>query len=237
MKGVVYMREYVGLTNEEVLKNKELYGLNREYDKEQKLFLKSLSILFMEPAIYLLLIKLLIQIFNKNYIYITIISIFLLTIIITHLIFIIKYNKRVNKIKKLQSFSSKVIRDGKLQTIDSNEITINDILVLNKGDRVCADAIILESKNLLVYEANITRNNNFVNKSVDITNRNEKYKSNRLYSGSFIIKGNCFARVTEIGKHTEIYKQNNINKDKNKSIIITKAKKINNIFNCSVYYL
>ena len=224
------MREYVGLTNEEVLKNKELYGLNREYDKEQKLFIKSLSILFIEPAIYLLLIKLLIQIFIKNYIYIAIISIFLLIIIIIHLVFIIKYNKKVNKIKKLQSFSSKVIRDGKLQTIDSNEITINDILVLNKGDRVCADAIILESKNLLVYEANITKNNNFVNKSVDITNRNEKYKSNRLYSGSFIIKGNCFARVTEIGKHTEIYKQNNINKDKNKSVIITKAKKINNIF-------
>lgn len=224
------MNDYVGLNDEEVKNSQQLYGLNVYNSQNSKIIANSLLTLIKEPIFIILLVLLIIYIFQKNYIFLIILSTLLIIILIIHFISILKLNKILYKINETQKDEVKVIRNGKISTINSNDVTINDILVLNKGDKVVADAIILESNNLQVYEAMLTKNNNFVSKSNTLVDKNQKYKNNYVYSESFIVSGNCFARVINIGKNTEYYKANKYIKSDSNSNIQKKIKKIVNLF-------
>ena len=82
-----------------------------------------------------------------------------------------------------------VIRDGIKQAIAIHDIVMDDITFLGAGNQVCSDAVVIEGE----CE---------VNESL-LTGESEpvlKQPGDHLLSGSFIISGNCHARVEHVGK-------------------------------------
>ena len=94
----------------------------------------------------------------------------------------------VDKLKLTSTPKVNAIRDGKEKIIPINNIVLNDILKFKIGNQVVVDSTILEGT-VEVNEAFIT------GESIAVL----KKKGDQLYSGSFILSGNCIAKVIHIG--------------------------------------
>jgi len=84
-----------------------------------------------------------------------------------------------------------VIREDKELKIKPEELVIDDLMVLESGDDVVVDSIIIKST-VEVDESIVTGESDAILKK----------KNDSLLSGSIIISGKCYAKVTSIGKDT-----------------------------------
>ncbi len=119
--------------------------------------------------------------------------------------------KKIDALQKLTAPSSRVIRNGKTIEIPSDEIVPGDIIELRQGDRIPADARIIEANNLQVNEASLTGESVPVTKVEDGNITLEKdiplsERKNMLYSGTFVQFGSARAVVVKTGANTEIGK-------------------------------
>lgn len=121
-----------------------------------------------------------------------------------------KTEKALDALKDLASPRALVIRDGKETRIAGIDVVTDDIIVLQEGDRVPADATVLHSVNLLADESLLTGEPVPVRKTDwDGVSKNVQSGGDDLpfvFSGSMIVQGNGFAKVTSIGINTEIGK-------------------------------
>ena len=123
---------------------------------------------------------------------------FLLVIVANTLIGIIQElrSKRVlDKMKMLTAPYALVVRNGEENLILAEDLVKDDVVNFNAGDQICADAVVLEgeasvNESLLTGEADEIR----------------KKPGDKLMSGSFIVSGNCYARLTEVGEESYISK-------------------------------
>ena len=77
-----------------------------------------------------------------------------------------------------------VLREGMQKQILSEELVKDDIVVLRAGDQICADATVLEG-NVQVNESLLTGEADEVEKKAGMP----------LLSGSFVVAGECYARL------------------------------------------
>lgn len=82
-----------------------------------------------------------------------------------------------------------VRRDGAVQSVDLDGVVQDDVLVLRPGDQVPADATVLEATGLVADESLLTGESEPVVKS----------EGDSVLSGSHIIAGTGYARVTAVG--------------------------------------
>ena len=123
---------------------------------------------------------------------------FLPVIIINTLIGIyqeIKAKKILSKLTVLNAPRATVIRDGKKQKIDAEDLVLDDIVIFKAGDQVCADAEVCSGE-VNVNESLLT------GESDEIV----KKKGKHLMSGSFIVSGQCHARLEKVGVDSYISK-------------------------------
>jgi Ca2+-transporting ATPase len=92
-----------------------------------------------------------------------------------------------------------VVRDGKEQAIFSRDLLPGDVFLIEEGDLVPADGNILQSNDLSVNESILTGESMPVEKNGAAADR-------RLFQGTTINSGKCYARVTAIGNNTELGK-------------------------------
>ena len=104
--------------------------------------------------------------------------------------------KRVlDKMNMLSAPTAKVVRDGNISVIKTQELVADDMLVFAAGSQICADAVVA-SGSVLVNEALLT------GESDDIV----KKSGNKLMSGSFVVSGECRARLENVGRDSYISK-------------------------------
>ncbi len=123
---------------------------------------------------------------------------FLLIVIINLVIGIYQETKSKFAINKLQLVTIpmvSVIRDSELQKIDPSELVLDDIMRVTPGMQIAADAILLEGE-VEVNESQLT------GESVPI----KKKVGDMIYSGSFMVSGQSYARVEHVAKLNEINK-------------------------------
>ena len=101
----------------------------------------------------------------------------------------------LDKLTMLHAPYAAVIRDGKRTMIDAEELVLDDIAVFQAGNQVCADAIVCEGE-VQVNESLLT------GEADEITKR----KGDLLMSGSFIVSGQCHARLDQVGEDSYISK-------------------------------
>jgi len=97
--------------------------------------------------------------------------------------------RALDKLALLNAPSARVVRDSKEREIAIAEIVRDDILVLRAGDQIPADAKVVESLNLQVDESMLTGESDAV----------DKQASDEVLSGSIVIGGSGYARVTRVG--------------------------------------
>lgn len=128
------------------------------------------------------------------------------------------HSKRViDKLSLLSSTKAHCIRNGKQEDIGINEIVLDDILCFKAGNQVVVDCILQTGE--------VEVNESFITGEADPI---LKRKGDTILSGSYIISGNCKAKVEHIGEEnftSKISKETKYIK-KVKSEIMTSLNKI-----------
>jgi len=121
-----------------------------------------------------------------------------------------KTEKALDALKDLASPRALVIRDGETIRISGKEVVTGDIVVLKEGDRVPADGMVMSSTNLLADESLLTGESVPVRKrewadgdSIFIPGGDD---IPFVYSGSMIVQGTGFVKITATAINTEIGK-------------------------------
>ena len=104
----------------------------------------------------------------------------------------IKAKRIIDNLKITTTEQIKVIRNNELITIKPEEILLDDLLYLKQGDSLVVDAKIIKSDNLEVDESIITGESDAIIKK----------ENDELISGSIIISGSGYAKVTSINRDT-----------------------------------
>lgn len=123
---------------------------------------------------------------------------FLPVIILNTLIGIVQEIRAKNVLDKMTMLNAPkaaVIRNGKKRIIDVEELVIDDIAVFKAGNQICADAVV-EGGEIQVNESLLT------GEADEIT----KKKGDMLMSGSFVVSGQCCARLEKVGADSYISK-------------------------------
>ena len=121
---------------------------------------------------------------------------FLPVIVLNTLIGIIqetRAKKVLDNLTMLNAPHAMVIRDGKKSQINAEDLVVDDIVIFEAGNQVCADAEVCAGE-VQVNESLLT------GESDEITKR----KGDQLMSGSFIISGQCHARLDKVGADSYI---------------------------------
>ncbi len=107
----------------------------------------------------------------------------------------IKAKQVLDKLTMLNAPRASVVRDGKRTVINAEDLVVDDIVIFKAGDQVCADAEVSAGE-VQVNESLLT------GEADEITKR----KGDKLMSGSFIVSGQCHARLDKVGEDSYISK-------------------------------
>ncbi len=223
------------LTSEEVLNNQKLYGKNVINHKRKNILIIILEFLIKQPIFYFAILCISLYIYNGEILNCILFSIISIIILLIHSYLLIKIKKVMKIMCKNKKIIVTVIRDDKEKQIYSDELTINDIVILKKGDKIEADSIILECDNLCVDETNL--GGNIVNKSFDLLDKNAKYKSNYVYSNTFVTNGIAKVKVMNIGNNREFVKNIKNNCKITNNNLVKKANKFSKILTVFIILL
>lgn len=105
----------------------------------------------------------------------------------------IRSKKVLDKMNMLNAPHATVIRDGIRTQIPAEELVLDDIVVFAAGNQICADAYVEEGE-VKVNESLLT------GESDEIL----KQKGDKLMSGSFIVSGECYAKLDAVGADSYI---------------------------------
>lgn len=107
----------------------------------------------------------------------------------------LRTKKTLDRLTMIHSQKAEVKRDDKTQTIPIAEIVADDIVVFKAGSQIPVDATVLDG-NISVNEALITGEADEIPKG----------PRSELLSGSFVVSGECYAKVTKVGAESYISK-------------------------------
>ena len=101
----------------------------------------------------------------------------------------LRSKRALSKLSFMSAPHATVIRDGERMSVPSEHAVLDDVAVFAAGNHIYADAIVMSGE-CSVNEALVT------GESDEIT----KKHGDRLLSGSFIVSGECLARLDKVGR-------------------------------------
>ena len=203
---------FKGLTDQEVLQNRQKYGMNLLTPPKRPSIWKLYLEKFQDPVIKVLLVaaafSLLISIIESEYA--ETIGIFFAIFLATGIGFYFEYdaNKKFDLLNAVgEETPVMVIRNGKVHEIPKKDIVVGDVVILNTGDEIPADGVLLDAVSLQVNESSLT-GELMVNKTTDEAHFDEEatYPSNSVMRGTTVTDGHGVMCVERVGDATEIGK-------------------------------
>lgn len=94
----------------------------------------------------------------------------------------------VAKLSVLTVSKVDVIRDGKEKSIGVDEVVLDDITIINMGNQISSDSVVIDGK-IEVNESLLTGESDTI----------VKMPGDKLYSGSYVVSGKCYAKVEKVG--------------------------------------
>lgn len=107
----------------------------------------------------------------------------------------IRAKKVLDKLSVLNVPKVTAIRDGKKTEVATEKLVLDDIVLFHAGNQICADAIVLDGE-VSVNEALLTGESDEILKK----------PGDMLMSGSFLVSGECRARLSRVGQDAYISK-------------------------------
>lgn len=103
----------------------------------------------------------------------------------------IRSKRTIDKLSILAKRPVTVVREGSLVQVQSEEIVLDDIVQIKAGDQILTDGIVLSATGLEVDESLLTGEADNIYKNVD----------QQLMSGSFVVSGSGYYRVSAVGEN------------------------------------
>lgn len=107
----------------------------------------------------------------------------------------IRARNTLEKMNILNASTTTVIRDGKEMDVDSEHLVLDDIVIFHGGEQIPADAVVVKGE-VSVNESLLTGESDELTKTPGM----------HLLSGSFIVSGECYARLEKVGEESYISK-------------------------------
>lgn len=107
----------------------------------------------------------------------------------------LRAKKTLEKMSLLNAPHADVIRNGVMTQIATEKLVKDDVILLTAGRQICADAVVIDGS-IQVNESLLTGEADEVEKPVGST----------LMSGSFVVSGECYARLEKVGNESYISK-------------------------------
>ncbi len=105
----------------------------------------------------------------------------------------IRAKRALEKLNMLNAPHASVVRDGKVRRVKSEELVLDDIVLFKAGNQICADAVVVSGE-VQVNESLLTGESDEIAKA----------QGAELMSGSFVVAGECRARLTAVGEDSYI---------------------------------
>ena len=210
-------QQYIGLTEEQVLHNRQQYGVNVLTPPEREPLWKKFLGKFSDPLIIILLVAGVLSIGISFYEYYGLhqeasvffepVGIFIAILLATGLAFIFEVKadrefailNQVNDEEPIQ-----VIRDGHTRLVPKCDIVVGDIVILTTGSEIPADGELLEATQLQIDESTLT-GEPICRKSTrpEEQDNDATFPTNHAMRGTKVMEGNGVMRVFAVGDHTE----------------------------------
>lgn len=188
----------MGLTDKEVLENREKYGSNSISKIKTNSFLNLLLESFGDPIIKVLLIALVVKVIFlfKDFDWFETIGILIAIFLSSFISTISEYgsNKAFIRLQEESSkIKSRVFRNGKVVEISIDEIVKGDTVLLSVGDKIPADGILIKGE-LYVDESSLNGETKEIHKSIG--------NDERLFRGAVVYSKEAEMLVTDVGDNT-----------------------------------
>lgn len=126
----------------------------------------------------------------------------------------IRSKQILDKLTVLHATHATVVRDGQTSKVATDDLVLDDIVLFKAGDQIPADAQVVHGS-VQANESLLTGESDEVPKS----------EGDTLMSGSFIVSGDCYARLEKVGADSYISKLTNeaktINNEEQSKMIIS----------------
>ena len=99
--------------------------------------------------------------------------------------------KKLDDLSLLAKTKAKVVRDGQIYEVDTEDLVEDDIVYFGAGSQIHADGKVIAGE-IQVNEGLLT------GEADEIT----KNQGKELFSGSYVISGECYARLTRVGEES-----------------------------------
>jgi len=211
----------VGLSEQEVLSRREIFGLNKMPSKERLPLWKRFVAQFDDKMVHILLAAAGISIFFSffdaqpdEHPFVEP-AVILSILILNACIGVWQESNAEAAIDALQSYNpdqAKVLREGKTRIIDAAELVPGDVVEVAVGDKVPADMRVVEMQStalkveqaaLTGEAASVNKNPSFLSPAID---DELAQKENIMFAATDLVYGKCQGVVIKTGSQTEIGK-------------------------------
>jgi Ca2+-transporting ATPase len=189
-----------GLSNTEVSEQIKIFGFNELKNESAKNIFHIALEVIKEPMFILLLFCGALYLSLGKYSEGIVLMCWIFIIIFITFYQYNKSQRALQLLKKLTSPRVHVLRNELETSIPAREVVPGDMMIIHEGDRIAADGKVIESTNLQVDESLLT------GESLPAQKSNKEIENSSVFSGTMVVGGRAFIRVTCTGINTEIGK-------------------------------
>ncbi|WP_342976251.1 magnesium-translocating P-type ATPase [Streptococcus constellatus] len=208
----------LGLTEEQVEENRDLYGENELTKGQEDSIVKKIYESIINPFTVILLLIALVSLVTNVWLAkpgqedpTTFIIIVVLVLLSGSIRFVqeLRSDKAASNLSRMIVNTVTVVREGKEQEIPITELVVGDIIRLSAGDMLPADVLILDSRDFFVQQSGLTGESDAIEKMAldkcEIKETESLLESDSLaFMGTNVISGRASALVLVVGDDTKM---------------------------------
>jgi len=183
-----------GLTNTEVLAQRQQFGENRLPAEKNTSAWTILLNQVKSPLVYIILVAALVSLFAQEYGDFAIIMAVVVIDVILGFVQEYQAQKTYTALKGLLKPTTTVLRDGERHEVEIWELVPGDLVLLNAGEKVPGDGQLLECIKLAMDEAILTGESEPIIKTV----------SENVFMGTTVLTGRGMLEIQQTGTRTEL---------------------------------
>ena len=211
-----YKTSLTGLTEEQVEKNRDLYGENTITKGQEDSILKKIYESIINPFTIILLVIAVISLVTNVWLAkpgqedpTTSIIIVVLVLISGGIRFVqeLRSDKAATNLSKMIVNTATVIRQGEIQEVPIDDLVVGDVVKLSAGDMIPADLLLFESRDFFVQQSGLTGESESVEK-LALTKATVQQSDSLLeaealaFMGTNVLSGSAKAVVLAVGDDT-----------------------------------
>ena len=197
-----------GLTSRKALEALGRFGANTLRKPETRPWWSFLMSQFNNPMVWVLSLAAVVSLFMKEQLDAAAIVVVILLNSLIGFVTEFRAERAIEALRSMTALSARVQREGRPMLVPAENVVPGDILLLEAGDIVAADSRLYEARNLAANESSLTGESMPVEKGTEPLPEDLPLadRTNCVYSGTAVVRGNARAVVFATGLDSELGK-------------------------------